>query len=105
MLNQSGQRILEVLVFSASESMACHHDVLAENIVLLIEASHSLAFGRRKKAANDGTALRVKILLHAFPIDGTDAIRILFMCATISAIALCPASPHGICTGLFFWSA
>src|SRR5215469_17848094 len=74
-LNQSRQRIIEVFIFSASESMPCHHDPAAEHIVALVKAGYGLAFARRKKAVDNGTALPVEILLHAFPVDGSDAIR------------------------------
>src|SRR5215472_7981373 len=73
--NQSRQRIIEVLIFSAPESMPCHHDPAAEYIVSLVKAGYGLAFARRKKAVDNGTALLVEILLRTFPVDSSDAIR------------------------------
>src|SRR5215470_16378463 len=74
-LNQSRQRIIEVFIFSAPESMSCHHDPAPEPIVSHIKAGNSLAFARKKKTADNGTALLVEILLHTFPVDGSHAIR------------------------------
>ena len=59
------QRVVEVLVLSASETMARHYDMAAKDVVLSIEICYFPALLGRKNLLYDGTALIVKIARHA----------------------------------------
>ena len=60
---RSGSGIAEILVLPTPETMPRHHDMAAEDVVLRVEAGYRLAFVRRKKPLDHGTALRIEILL------------------------------------------
>jgi hypothetical protein len=60
--NNFRQRIVEELVFSASETMPFHHDAAAEKVVALIKAGYPFAFIRGQKVFDNRMAFRVEIL-------------------------------------------
>jgi hypothetical protein len=70
--NKAGQWIAEIFVFSTPETMAFHHDMTAENVVLLVEAGYRLAFICRKKTSNHRVTLRVEVLRNLLPSNLTD---------------------------------
>ena len=67
--NNAGQRIVEVLVFSASETMSFHHDAAAEKVVAFIKAGYPFAFIRGKELFDNRVAFRVEIFCNVIPVD------------------------------------
>src|SRR5260370_615985 len=76
--NKAGQRITEILIFATPETMACHHNMTAEEVLFLIETGYSLAFVRRKKSPNNRTTLCVEVLRNFLPSDRPDSFRNAF---------------------------
>jgi hypothetical protein len=71
--DQVGQRIGEIFIFAASETMTPHHDLAAETLVVRIERGQRGAFVRRQQFLQDGAALCVKVGGRLRPVDGVDA--------------------------------
>ena len=59
--DQGGERVSEILVFTAPVAVARHHDPAAEFCVIGIERGDGGAFFRRQQSLQDGAALRVEI--------------------------------------------
>jgi hypothetical protein len=73
--NEAGQRIAEIFVFAAPETMACHYNMTAEDIVVWIEAGYGSAFVWNKKAVNHRTTLCIEVLRNFLPSDQPDSFR------------------------------
>ena len=67
--DEAGQRVVEVLVLSASESMPSHHDAAAKQIVLSIKICNLTALLGKENFLYDGAALLIEIARHTIPID------------------------------------
>lgn len=67
--DNAGQRIVEVFVFSASETMSFHHDAAAEKVIALIQARYPCAFIRGKEVFDNRVAFRVEIFRNLIPLD------------------------------------
>lgn len=67
--NDSGQRILEVLVFSTAETMPLHHHATAEKVIARKQRGYLFAFSGRKDAFNNCVAFRVEIFCTLRPVN------------------------------------
>jgi hypothetical protein len=76
--NEAGQRIAEIFVFATPETMACHYNMTAEDIVVWVEAGYGSAFVWRKKTLNHRTTLCVEVLRNFLPSDRPDSFRNAF---------------------------
>src|ERR1700752_1553754 len=66
--NDVGQGIVEVLIFSAAETMSFHHDAAAEKMVLLKSTGNFFGFIRGKDAFDNRVAFRVEVFGNLIPI-------------------------------------
>ena len=63
------ERIPEVFVLSASETMPLHDDATAKNIIVRVETGDGLALLRGQKLFNHGVALLVQISRDLQPVE------------------------------------
>src|SRR5262249_6239359 len=89
--NQLGQRILEILILTAPETMAFHHHTTTENIVALKQIGDLVAFSRGKNIFNNRVPFRVELLRKLFPANRRNSLLDTsgrgYSCAHITTIA------------------
>jgi hypothetical protein len=71
-LNKFGQRIVEVLVLSASESVPCHDNATAEDQFPLIQRDECQALSRKENAGKQTTSLLIQFRANLRPIEFVD---------------------------------
>ena len=71
--DEVGQRVTEVLVLAAPETVPGHHHPAAEEIVARVERRQGAALGRRDQALDNCATVGVEVVGDSLPIDRRDA--------------------------------
>jgi hypothetical protein len=68
-----GQRVGEILVLAAPETVALHHDAAAEHAVAIVETGERFAFVARQESRRGGAAIAVQLRFEIGPVERADA--------------------------------
>src|SRR6185295_10600632 len=64
-----GERIAEILVFAAPETMPLHDDATTKDVIMRIKTGDGPAFPRGKKLFHRGVALLIQISCDSLPVE------------------------------------
>jgi hypothetical protein len=67
-----GERITEILVLSAPETMPLHNDSTAKDVIVRVKTGDGPALLRRKKLFHHGVALLIQISPDPLPVEPID---------------------------------